>query len=134
MDFLNTDSDKKGCSPRFAIGFVMNMERSFFPTCHRLSINKMILLTCRSFLKYFRAVDTKNLKMCKWWLLCFSLLFTALESTDHICLTAAQYRTKCHQQYSSPCRLACVQSRRISSLHSSYSDTWTIALSNELSY
>lgn len=134
MDFLDTDSDKNGCSARFATGFVTNMERSFSPTYHRFSINKMILIIYIAFPRYFKAVNTKNLKMSKWWLLCFLLLFTALESTDDICLTASQYRTKCHQQYSSPCRLACVQSRRISSLYSSYSDAWTIALSDKLSY
>lgn len=133
MDFLNKDSDRKDCSLRFAIGFVTNMER-FSLTCHRFSVSKVILLICTSYPKYFKAVYTKNLKISEWSLQCFLLLFTAFESTDHISLTAAQYRTKCHQQYSSPCWLACVQQRRVSSLYSSHSDTWTIALSNKLSY
>ena len=54
MDFLNTGSDKKCCSPRFAIDFVTNMDRSFSPTCHRFSIHKMILITYTSFPKYFK--------------------------------------------------------------------------------
>lgn len=63
INFLNTDSDKKGCSPRFATGFVTNIEKSFSPTCHRFFINKMISIIYTSFPKYFKAVDTKNLKM-----------------------------------------------------------------------
>lgn len=68
MDFLNTDSDSKDCSPIFAIGFVTNVERFFSPTCHRFSINKLILIIYTSFPKYFKAVSTKNLKISKWLL------------------------------------------------------------------